>query len=163
MKLQLRLPAQAAMKTYEIAPYFIEVGFGPGNYPSVISMEAWDELPDDLKAIFLEVQDDFWEYKWAVGEPEFNAANIFPGIVYILWSPEEMERGKEQGMPEMWKSWFDEMEEKGLPGDETFDTYVALLAEFAATQTPIYENPMVEMCGAEGGVYKDGVRSPLPE
>lgn len=159
--------SQKVMKFYEVAPYVIDAGFGSEFLgPETISLKAWNELPDDLKEIFVQVAKDAHVMRWTQNEPlaeQDNTALFQEGdATLIQWSDKERERAAEQGMPEIRSTWLDEMNKEGLPGDVFLKKISEGIEEYReANPTPLWTPVTYGLCKG-GGVYEKGKWSPLP-
>ncbi|MCR4441821.1 MAG: TRAP transporter substrate-binding protein DctP [Peptococcaceae bacterium] len=60
------LRTAAGMKLHEIAPHVIDIGSGvQGPSAVVINKKLWDEFPQDIKDLFMQVRKELIDYKWA--------------------------------------------------------------------------------------------------
>lgn len=57
-----------AMSAWEITPYVTDIGIAPLGAYIVISQKAWDDLPEDIQQILLDMQNEFTDVGWATGE-----------------------------------------------------------------------------------------------
>ena len=162
--------AQAGMKFHEVVPYVIDVGEGAiGLFPEAISLKAWSELPEEVKAIFMEVQKEALNERWTKIQPRIEKLNIEAfkkaNTRLIVWSNREKKRGYEQGMPDIHKGWIDEMKKNGLPGEKFLSLIKKSIKEYRSVHPNwLWKPPTWSLCSEqEGGIWQNGVCSPLPE
>ncbi len=116
--------AHLAFKTVEVGNWWTS-NMNPGTVqcPVVVNVDAYDALPDDLRAVLDEAVDPAIEHYLAVYAK-----------VYDKWWPELKERNIQQvSFPEdgldafrakaapIWDEWVKEMDSKGIPGQELLD------------------------------------------
>lgn len=83
------------LKLYEVCPYFIGPAWQtPQGMLTMLSLDAWNALPDDIKAI-VDAADRVlcFEYNHLVSmEREYMFTQSFPewGTTYIEWGPEDV-------------------------------------------------------------------------
>ncbi|UCC91093.1 MAG: hypothetical protein JSW24_02845 [Dehalococcoidia bacterium] len=103
------------------------------HFATAINLDAWNEIPPDLQDIILEcadeaVQDglDYLDSKIAGGLQDLEDV----GVITIDWPASEMELFRELACYPVWEDWVAETEAEGLPGQEVFDHFEAILAQY---------------------------------
>ena len=84
------------MKYYELAKYFAQPALGYGATQNLlINMDAWNELPDDLKSIAaLAAQWSSFDYDWLAGQVEREMMGNFPawGVEIVNLPASDLEK-----------------------------------------------------------------------
>lgn len=103
------------------------------HFATAINLDAFNELPSDLQDIMLEcadeaVQDglDYLDSKIAGGLQDL--ADV--GVITIDWPAEEMQRFRDLACTPVWGEWVADEEAAGLPAQEVFDNFNAILATY---------------------------------
>ena len=146
-----------AYKWYEVAPYWHYYGEGHAQLPEVISLKAWDALPSDIQQVFMEVEELHYDYLYDTVFPQQVVDNFAAATdSYIIKCPQsEIDRGLEQGLPDIWQSWLDEMNELGLPGQECLDTFWSYVAEYEAMGLDRAPDPFDQLMPGGGAYHQD--------
>ncbi|MHA7868036.1 MAG: TRAP transporter substrate-binding protein DctP [Salipiger thiooxidans] len=58
------------MSAWEITPNITDIGIAPLGAYIVISRKAWDDLPEDIQQVLLDMQDEFTTVGWETGAAE---------------------------------------------------------------------------------------------
>lgn len=117
--------AMASYRLYEPSDWVTE-NLAPGtvNCPWVVSIDAWNALPQEYRDIALEARDVAYEaFAEAYGTAVADAMQTFRdnGLTIVKFPEEEREKFRELAGVPLWKEWIAEAESKGLPGQELFD------------------------------------------
>lgn len=127
----------AGMKLHEIAPCVIDIGSGvQGPSAVVINMDIWNEMPQDLKDIFMEVREELIDHKWA----EIMNNTMEEGVKKIKedggsfhkWPDEAINKAAEIAVPMQEKMWIDDVVKMGLMTKEEAKSFIEKLDKYAA-------------------------------
>ncbi|WP_417210172.1 TRAP transporter substrate-binding protein DctP [Antarctobacter sp.] len=121
--------AMASYRLYEPSDWVTE-NLAPGtvNCPWVVSMTAWDTLPQEYRDIALEAREvAYAAYAEAYGVAGDKALQTFrdDGLEIVSFSDAEREKFRNLAGVPLWQEWIAEAEAKGLPGQELFDRMMA--------------------------------------
>lgn len=116
--------AHLAFKTVEVGNWWV-ANMNPGTVqcPVVMSTEAYEALPDDLRAILDETVDPAIEHYLATYAKVYD--RWWPTlkereIQQVELGEEELKALREEADP-IWKEWVQEMDGQGIPGQELLD------------------------------------------
>jgi TRAP-type C4-dicarboxylate transport system substrate-binding protein len=119
-----------AYKTYQVAPYFTQVDFGPSNVSGItVNRDTWEKLPDFVKKIFLETAELYPH--WIIENEEANMKK-FMGIMLKsgvkTYDMSEVERKRWASMmPNIAQAWAERQEKLGLPGRQVLAAFMGEL------------------------------------
>jgi TRAP-type C4-dicarboxylate transport system substrate-binding protein len=124
---------------HEKAPYIIDVGVGTyAMAGSFINLDTWNKLPDDVKQVMEEVAAEaLAKQPELYMEADKRAYEIYKGseVKTITFSEEKQEALKNIAVPAQWERWIQDMEAKGLPGENFFEDYKAAIEKFEPDST----------------------------
>jgi TRAP-type C4-dicarboxylate transport system substrate-binding protein len=119
-----------AYRLYEVAPFMIDARLGAVPTKSIVINErTWGRLPDEVKTILLDVAADYRDE--LARETERRSAESlklykeYGGTVIAL--SDEQRRAWAMGLPNIAKEWADDMEERGMPGNEILRDYMDIM------------------------------------
>jgi len=120
------------MKIHELVRYAIDTGnrFVSGDLSQCMSLEFYNSLPDDLKAVVDGMVDDGYRiYAEQYAKEIYKEAELLAAteMEFIRWTPAEVERAKAVAVPAATKAFFEEMAERGVE-DEARELYEWLKA-----------------------------------
>ncbi|WP_323766987.1 TRAP transporter substrate-binding protein DctP [Marinovum sp.] len=123
--------AMDSYRLYEPSDWVTE-NLAPGtvNCPWVVSISAWEALPQAYRDIALESRDmAYAAYADAYGEAGDGALEAFreDGLTVVSFSEAEREKFRDLAGVPLWQEWIAEAEAKGLPGQELFDRMMAAI------------------------------------
>lgn len=123
---------------HEVAPYFIDPGFGPATaVTEIINLDTWNSFPPALQAIFEEVAKEAPEYYYRIGEKEELKALeglIKYGTKFIVWTPEESAKAKALVQPWILEQYAQDVAKPaGVNPDELIKTINELFAKYGPT------------------------------
>jgi len=109
---------------HEPAPYITEIGSGP-HAPSatVIGIDAWNALPDEVKTVANELADEIYQGKYreiyaGIAEDRVRTA-LDEGAQFSKWDYSEIERAANLVQPEQVNSWVENVaSQAGIDGSE---------------------------------------------
>jgi TRAP-type C4-dicarboxylate transport system substrate-binding protein len=119
-----------AYKTYQVAPHFTRVDFGPSNVSGItVNRDTWEKLPDFVKKIFMETAEQYPH--WIIENEEANLKK-FMGImtksgVKVYDMPEAERKRWAAMMPNIGQAWAERQEKRGLPGREVLSAFMGEL------------------------------------
>ncbi|MBA4501676.1 TRAP transporter substrate-binding protein DctP [Marinobacterium marinum] len=107
---------------HEAAPYITEIGSGP-HAPSatVIGIDAWNALPDDIKAVVNELTQEIYQHKYHdiysdIAENRVRKA-MNEGARFSQWEAAEIEAARKRVQPTQVNDWVDNVAGKaGIDG-----------------------------------------------
>jgi len=120
----------ASTKVYEVAPYFIDVGFGSMSVVVFLCNKArWDRLPNEVQAA-LRKGIERWKTAYFYNldgqiDPTIKLMEK-AGATVIALPAEERKRWADT-LPPLAVEWANQMQSKGLPGKKVVETYVGAL------------------------------------
>lgn len=120
----------ASTKVYEVAPHFIDVGFGSMSVVVFLCNKArWDRLPKEVQAALRTGIE-----RWKAAYLDNLDKQIGPAIeamkkagATIIKLPAEERKRWANTLPPMAVEWAKQMQSKGLPGKEVVDAYMSAL------------------------------------
>jgi TRAP-type C4-dicarboxylate transport system substrate-binding protein len=120
----------ASTKVYEVAPYFIDAGFGSMSVVVFLCNKArWDRLPSEVQAA-LKTGIERWKSAYLDNldsqiDPAIKMMEK-AGATIIALPPEERKRWAHK-LPPLAAEWANQMQSKGLPGKQVVETYMGAL------------------------------------
>jgi TRAP-type C4-dicarboxylate transport system substrate-binding protein len=126
-------------KLYEVAPYMIDTGMGMfGGMWFVMNAEKWNKLNKDIKKVMIDVSKEAIDKHVAL-YAEIEAKKVDEahagGAKCVLWTDGEKAKFKNAVSQNVWNSWTNEMNSKGLKGTEVFNKWKALVEKHNAQST----------------------------
>jgi TRAP-type transport system periplasmic protein len=127
--------ASAATRSFpEVAPFILDPGMG--NYAcieTVMNLGTWSKLPPEVQAVISQVSKEVLDKSVEIMMEDENTVmekmhNEWKATLYVL-SPEEVEKWKALVLPSH-EEIIADMEKKGLPGKELFNSYKALAKKY---------------------------------
>ena len=132
------MEAAITFKIGEVAPHYLQAGFGTGvNKAVTVNMDVWNKLPEEVKATLKAVA---IEYREAVAQAALNLADkstktfTDKGGKIVALTPAERRKWA-MGLPNIAKSWADDVEKRGYPGHKFLTAYMDALR--AAGEKPV--------------------------
>lgn len=123
-------------RLHEQAPYVIEIGAGP-HAPSctVINKPLWDSFPEDLKAVFNEVIDEWYRYKYVELYTQLFVEAVdkmvADGAKFRTWSPTEIAKARKIVQPAQLNTWIETVAKpQGFDGKEFVGRMLALAKKY---------------------------------
>ncbi len=122
-----------AYKHWDVIKYYSVINAGElCSYGLAINLDRWNALPPEIQKIFMEVGNEFVE-KYAEGLIGARE-KIIPvaekkGMKFVFLTEAERAKWLEKAKPFM-EAWVKSMDEKGLPGKETQDTFLKLVTKY---------------------------------
>jgi TRAP-type C4-dicarboxylate transport system substrate-binding protein len=128
-----------SMKLYEVSKYYVPgINLGGSHMAHVVSLKAYNALPDDIKSM---IQDRMKKNPEALAKAIVDyygkAMEVFKkeGMEILEFSPSDTEKLREMSVV-MWKEGVDKLEARGLPGKEAFNSLQKSLAKHFANYKP---------------------------
>lgn len=123
--------ALVSFKLIEVAKYFADIGFGTISTPLVtINQDTWEELPEDVREIFLEVGRDWNEYTGALIHKKQEQAKQTmkdAGVTFIEVTDEQRQAWADR-LPNLPKIRYGEVEAAGQPAEAIY-TFIEIAKE----------------------------------
>lgn len=122
--------AAVSYKIYEVAPYMMDVRFGAVTSKVItVSQRTWDRLPLEVREVLAEVARDYRDE--LARETDRRAARSRKEFVelggrIVPVSPEQRREWAER-LPNMARSWADDLEARGLPGRQILRDYMDIM------------------------------------
>ena len=113
------LEGAVSFKLFEVAPYFVDVGFGTAvNKSLTVNKRTWDKLPDEVKSVLQEVAMELRDRhaKLAVETGEKSRKAFLAGGGKVVEVSEEERREWAQALPNLAQEWAAAAEKEGYPG-----------------------------------------------
>lgn len=110
-------------KLHEIAPHMTDIGDGPhAPAATIMSMQTWESLPDELKTIFNEVSDEVYRtrYKEIYEDAARRSVELAmnEGAQFATWSDQDKEDARDIIQPEQVQKWIDNVAKPaGIDGE----------------------------------------------
>lgn len=138
--------ASAATRSFpEVAPYMLDPRMG--NYACIettMNLRTWNNLPSDIKEIISQVSKEVLGKSVEIMMADEDKVMVkmhteWNATLYAL-SPEQVEKWKALVLPTH-NEFIAELEKKGLPGKDLFDSYKALAKKYEkdSTYTSTYD------------------------
>lgn len=109
---------------HEAAPYITEIGAGPhGPSATVIGIEVWEQLPEDVKQVMNELANEIYEGKYQeiyaeIAEDRVRKA-MNEGAQFSTWNTEQIETARGLVQPEQVNQWVNTVaRDAGIDGEE---------------------------------------------
>ncbi|UEQ06259.1 C4-dicarboxylate TRAP transporter substrate-binding protein [Halomonas profundus] len=109
---------------HEAAPYITEIGAGPhGPSATVIGINVWNQLPDDVKQVMQELADEIYQGKYreiysGIAEDRVRKA-MAEGAQFSKWDDEQIDRARHLVQPEQVNNWVNNVASgAGIDGEE---------------------------------------------
>lgn len=117
----------ASFKLQEVAPYYINVGFGTAvNKSLTVNAQTWAKLPDEVKKVLKDVaiayRDRLGKLASELGEKSLKA--YIAGGGKVVEVSEEERRAWAKSLPSLGKEWAEDTEKQGLPGKKFLSAYM---------------------------------------
>jgi TRAP-type transport system periplasmic protein len=100
----------------------------------VMNKDVWDSLPEHLQTVIQEVKEEFqpesFHKEYQLIEAEYEKKFIDAGGKIIEPTEEDLEFLMDIIAKNAWDGWKAAIEEKGLPGEKTFNTYKELVEKY---------------------------------
>ena len=117
-------------KMYEISKYTTLVDWGAAPFYVVMNSNFWADLPADVQAMISEVSNKWYGASGDILDGvEAHVVSELEGMGHEFYpfSSEEEARWKEKVLP-VHDAYIDDMEAKGLPGQEVYDYIIQFVA-----------------------------------
>ncbi|MGR3320411.1 MAG: C4-dicarboxylate TRAP transporter substrate-binding protein [Pseudooceanicola sp.] len=122
----------APYKFYEVAPYVTKINFG-AMYASAltVNLDIWNDLPEDVQQAIQEVADEYRDiaaesYRTG-GQASLDKAAAEGATISELAASER--QAYAENLPNIARDWAKSLDERGLPGTKTLETYMRLSKE----------------------------------
>ncbi len=119
--------AMISFKIAEVAKYMVKADIGTANSKAItINTDTWKKLPDEVKAAIKDASPVYRDY--TVGKVEEAAKTAYAkykamGGTITQLTPEERKKWA-MSMPNVAKSWADDLEKRGLPARKILTAYM---------------------------------------
>jgi TRAP-type C4-dicarboxylate transport system substrate-binding protein len=119
-----------AYRLYEVAPYMVDARLGAVPTKSIaVNVRTWSRLPDEVRTVLLEAAADYRD-ELALETDRRSAASRIRyqeegGQIIVL--TDEQRRQWAKGLPNIAQDWADDMEARGLPGNEILREYMNIM------------------------------------
>ncbi|HOP46875.1 MAG TPA: TRAP transporter substrate-binding protein [Desulfobacteraceae bacterium] len=132
-------PLILAFKLYEVAKYGVIATFGCVTEGVIMNQKSWDNTPDDLKPIIMEVCSNPFRttgglnrdvYKVMIKEIEDKGVTLYD-------LPAEQQKKWFKGFQDVTEKWVTDLEAKGLPAKETVMKYNKVTESIGAKSVAI--------------------------
>ncbi|MEP7030237.1 MAG: C4-dicarboxylate TRAP transporter substrate-binding protein [Pseudolabrys sp.] len=132
------MEAAVTFKIGEVAPHHLKTDFGTGvNKAITVNLDVWKKLPDDVKKVLKEVailyRDHVAQVTLDIADKSTKAFTAKGGKIVALTAAEK--RAWAMGLPNIAKSWADDVEKRGYPGNKFLVAYMDALR--AAGEKPV--------------------------
>jgi TRAP-type C4-dicarboxylate transport system substrate-binding protein len=113
------LEGAVSFKLFEVAPYFVDVGFGTAvNKSLTVNKNTWAKLPDDVKKVLQEVAVALRDRhaKLAVDTGAKSRQAFVAGGGKVIQVSEQERREWAKSLPNLAKEWAEAANKSGYPG-----------------------------------------------
>jgi TRAP-type C4-dicarboxylate transport system substrate-binding protein len=113
------LEGAVSFKLYEVAPYFVDVGFGTAvNKSLTVNKGTWAKLPDDVKKVLQDVAIELRDRhaKLAIETGEKSRQAFIAGGGRVIKVSDDERRAWARSLPNLAREWADATDKTGLPG-----------------------------------------------
>ncbi len=130
--------AAKTFKIAEVAPYMLRADLGAVNSKTItVNKDYWDKLPDEVKGVLQEVAVAYRDHVAGIAMDRAEASRA--AFVEAGGTIVEMDAGEREAwanaMPNIAAEWAAGLDEKGQPGSEMLNAYMAKLRD--AGYTPV--------------------------
>lgn len=131
------LRTAAGMRLHEKAPCIVDIGAGvQGPSAVVINLDLWNEFPQEIKDIFLEVRQELLDYKWAeiMNNTALEGVNMMleDGAVFYEWPEDVVKQAADIAVPMQEENWINDMVSMKLMTEEECKDFLAKLDQYTA-------------------------------
>jgi len=131
------LRTAAGMKLHEIAPHVIDIGSGvQGPSAVVINKKLWDEFPQDIKDLFMQVRKELIDYKWAEIMNETMETGVKTiteqGGKFHKWPDNVINEAAKIAVPMQEKMWINDVIKLNLMTETEAKEFLAKLDKYTA-------------------------------
>lgn len=135
------LRTAAGMRLHEQAKCIVDIGAGvQGPSAIVINLDLWNEFPQDIRDIFLEVRQELLDHKWAeIMNNTVNEAVTMmnkDGAEFYEWPDDVVKKAADIAVPMQEEKWINDMVSKKIMTKEECQDFLAKLDKYAAEFTP---------------------------
>lgn len=113
------LEGAVSFKLYEVAPYFVDVGFGTAvNKSLTVNKNTWAKLPEEVRKVLKDVAIELRDRhaRMAVETGARSRAAFIAGGGKVIEVSEEERRAWAKQLPNLAQEWAEAAEKAGLPG-----------------------------------------------
>ncbi len=125
-----------AFRLHEVSDY-ATLGISMGGFAciNVVSQDAWNDLPEDLRAMLPQVREQATEASFlAFDEADAKWLPIFEDKLEIVqFPPEDREKMVEAARP-LWQEWAAQQDSRGLQGSEILQFTIEQVKKFSAAR-----------------------------
>ncbi|MDH3747281.1 MAG: C4-dicarboxylate TRAP transporter substrate-binding protein [Gammaproteobacteria bacterium] len=119
-----------AYRLYEVAPYMVDVRLGAvATKAIVVNERTWDRLPEEVRTVLIQTAKDYRDE--LARETDRRAARSTQLYIEnggkIMTLSDEQRRVWAMGLPNIARDWADDMEERGLPGNDILRDYMDIM------------------------------------
>jgi TRAP-type transport system periplasmic protein len=141
------------LSLHEVGPHMADVGVGYfGTSTWGLSLEEWEQLPDDLQEMITELTDEFVERQVEIRNEVEDAACetvLDAGGTVTILGDAEVETIRETVEDVFFEQWSAEASAAGVEADEYHEQYVGLIEEHSATFAD-YEHALLRCAEMQG-------------
>lgn len=111
------------LKLYEPGPYYTLIGFGSMTWHGLtINQDTYNELPDDVKPILLEVAADYEEQTGIVNQKEYDRlVEELRGLITVNEIDPAVRKAWAESLADWPQSLADDLNEQGLPASKVLN------------------------------------------
>jgi len=113
----------------EVTDYWVPCVMGWASYFTIMNLETWNKLPDDIKAIFEEVAEETPDAAMKIladaGEPVAEKKFAEAGVEKLPWPDSEQAKIDQAAAP-LAKKWAEQQEANGLPGKAVLNQWAKI-------------------------------------
>lgn len=115
--------AWVSLKLYEPGPFYTLIGFGSMTWHGLtINKDTWDELPDDVKPILLEVAADYEQQTGEVNLSEYDRlVEELRGLITVTEIAPEVRKEWAESLAEWPQEMANELNAQGLPATQVLN------------------------------------------
>ncbi len=131
------LRTAAGMRLHEKAPCIVDIGAGvQGPSAVVMNLDLWNEFPQEIKDIFLEVRQELLDYKWAeiMNNTVLEGVNMMleDGTTFYEWPEDVIKQAADIAVPMQEENWINDMVSMKLMTEEECKDFLAKLDKYTA-------------------------------
>ncbi|MDD4569972.1 MAG: TRAP transporter substrate-binding protein DctP [Tepidanaerobacteraceae bacterium] len=131
------LRTAAGMRLHEQAKHVVDIGSGvQGPSAVVINLDLWNEFPQDIRDIFMEVREELIDYKWAeiMNNTVVEAVTMMikDGAQFHEWPEEVVAEAAAIAVPMQEEMWINDMVSMRIMTEKECKDFLAKLDQYAA-------------------------------
>ena len=123
-------------KWNDVCPYFSRFYFSCKGLAVIINKDSWSKIPADIQKTFKDLREPAVRYGYEIydlaGQKRIADMAAKGKVTIIDISAKDLALMQKISEDTLWKEWVKSMDEKGLPGQKTLETWLGLVKKWEA-------------------------------